>query len=101
MLMEKDADPIRFCKDPNEMFAFSWGDEVRKNPEKLINYLPNLFPDDPAVKRSNNDMLLVTSFFKFCVQETLSVLKKKRSTLRTATSISRSLWKKISKKMDS
>jgi len=55
MLMEKDADPIRFCKDPNEMFAFSWGDEVRKNPEKLINYLPNLFPDDPAVKRRNTE----------------------------------------------
>ena len=51
--MEKSADPIRFCKDPNEMFAFGWTDEVRKNPEKLINYLPNLFPDDPAVKRRN------------------------------------------------
>ena len=51
--MEKSADPIRFCKAPNEMFAFGWTDEVRKNPEKLINYLPNLFPDDPAVKRRN------------------------------------------------
>ena len=52
--MEKSADPIRFCKDPNEMFAFGWADKVRKNPEKLINYLPNLFPDDPTVKRSSD-----------------------------------------------
>ena len=63
--MEKSADPIRFCKDPNEMFAFGWADKVRKNPEKLINYLPNLFPDDPTVKRSSDVSQKVFSNFKF------------------------------------
>ena len=34
-------------KEHNELFRAMWTEKVRKNPEELINYIPELFPDDP------------------------------------------------------
>ena len=39
-----------------------WTEKVRKNPEELINYIPELFPDDP--NNNNNWGTFEKSFLK-------------------------------------
>ena len=38
-------------KEHNEFFGAMWTEEVRNNPEKLIKWIPELFPDHPDVKK--------------------------------------------------